>query len=348
MSGNLWEWVADEYHDTYDGAPDNGSVWSLDQGLNHVIKGGSFVDGVTAMRTSIRIGDNQDWWQLGNLGARCVRPLPQNKCGGTECPSMDGYATTCNQQNKCEYHPLDDSGHKKWNVWIYVPPGSFEMGSEGEGGVDEVPVHEVTIDYGYLMSKYEVVVEQYEACMAANPGQCTPADTIDWGGLLGTNTSANAKSEHPQKGLTWQQSKDFCAWIAPAGRLPSEAEWEYAATGPIHMKYPWGNSPEASCEGIAVFDEEGAQSGWGCGQGGTWSVGSKPAGASWSGALDMSGNVWEWTNSWWDANSRHRVVRGGGWYHGGPDALRSSSRIRRKPNGKSSDRRGFRCVRDAP
>jgi formylglycine-generating enzyme required for sulfatase activity len=356
MSGNLWEWVADEYHDTYDGAPDNGSVWSLDQGLNHVIKGGSFVDGVTAMRTSIRIGDNQDWWQLGNLGARCVRPLPQNKCGGTECPSMDGYATTCNQQNKCEYHPLDDSGHKKWNVWIYVPPGSFEMGSEGEGGVDEVPVHEVTIDYGYLMSKYEVVVEQYEACMAANPGQCTPADTIDWGGLLGTNTSANAKSEHPQNGLTWQQSKDFCAWIAPAGRLPSEAEWEYAATGPIHMKYPWGNSPEASCEGIAVFDEEGAQSGWGCGQGGTWSVGSKPAGASWSGALDMSGNVWEWSEDWYhdsfagapvDGSASTvvgigRVIRGGS-FSVEAVTVRSSERSVSYPSDRSAHL-GARCA----
>jgi len=173
----------------------------------------------------------------------------------------------------------------------------------------------VTFAKGYFIGKYEIVVAQYEACKAANPGKCTPADTTDWNGNgWGTNMSANGRPEHPQNGLTWQQAKDFCAWVAPNGRLPSEAEWEYAATGPIHLKYPWGNSPDPTCSNnTAVFNQAGGTGGYGCGQGGTWKVGSKTAGAAWSGALDMSGNLWEWNEDWYHSSYTGAPADGSAW-----------------------------------
>ncbi len=108
----------------------------------------------------------------------------------------------------------------------------------------------------------------------------------------GLNRVANGRSTHLQNGLQWQQAVDYCAWREM--RLPTEAEWEYAAKGPVHRKYPWGDGPEPTCANdTAVFDENGNDAG--CDGNGTMAVGSKPAGASWSGALDMSGNVCEWT-----------------------------------------------------
>ena len=369
MSGNLYEWTEDWYHGSYNGAPVDGSAWLVPVAPNRAIRGGSFASGAVYLRSAERY-DEPPSYRLGFMGARCVRAAPANICGGVECPELDGYFVTCNRQDHCEYYNLDTTGHKKWDVWVYVPPGTLQMGcppdpedaemcsETGAKPSDELPQHEVTIEYGYFIGKYEVVVEQYEACMAANPGKCTAADTTDGPGTQGTNTSGNGKSEHPQNGLTWQQGRDFCAWVAPGGRLPSEAEWEYAATGPVHLKYPWGNSPEPTCSNnTAVLNEGG---GYGCGQGGTWPAGSKTAGTSWSGALDMSGNLWEWNEDWyhntyyglpadgsaWGDPTGSRGRRGGA-FSSGANSMRSAQRSNDGPSHRSAEL-GARCVRPAP
>jgi len=288
--------------------------------------------------------------------------LPE--CGGICCPELAGYAVTCNGKDHCEYANQDGGGWKQWDVWIYVAPGSFQMGSpdneDGQGG-NESPVHPVTIAYGYFISKYEIVVKQYDACIA--DGDCSQGSTADWDGYgWGLNTSANGRSDHPQNGITWQQAKDFCAWSAPDGRLPSEAEWEYAATGPVHMKYPWGDNPDPTCSNnTAVFNEAGGTGGYGCGEGGTWPVGSKTAGASWCGALDMSGNPWEWNEDWYhnsytnapddgsawvDPASSHRVLRGGS-FDSGAGNMRSAGRAGSTP-GARGVHFGARCLRPLP
>ena len=297
-------------------------------------------------------------------------------CGGVICPELSGYTVTCNGKAHCEYANEDDSGWKEWDVWIYIAPGSFQMGSTGEGGEsNETPVHPVTIGYGYFVSKYEIVVSQYEACNLDQPGICTTPSTVDWNGYnWGTNYWEDGtdpgdgnnifhdRPNHPQNGLTWQQAKDFCGWAAPGGRLPSEAEWEYAATGPVHLKYPWGDSPVPTCQNeTAVFSEIGGSVGLGCGTGGTLAVGSKAAGTSWCGTLDMSGNLWEWTEDCWHgdytdapddgsawvspANS-DRAMRGGG-INAGAVSMRSAERANFIPSDRDA-RMGARCLRPLP
>ena len=114
--------------------------------------------------------------------------------------------------------------------------------------------------------------------------------------------------------VTWHGAASYCEWAG--GRLPTEAEWEYAARGPESNLYPWGNAPP-SCE-LANYGD--------CSRVAV-QVGSRPAGASWCGALDMAGNVWEWVNDWFGtysgllqenpagpASGEVPVLRGGGWH----------------------------------
>ncbi len=235
-----------------------------------------------------------DQWCLDGLCEKFVI------CGGTPCPALAGYLVSCNTQQQCEYSNSNTTDYRAHDVWIYVPSGSFPMGSPNDepGHVEaEYPVHSVTISKGYFFMKYEITVLQYQECVAKNPVYCLAPSTDDWAGNgWGTNTSANGRSFHPQNGLTQQNAMEFCLWFG-GGRLPTEAEWEYAATGTSHHLYPWGDSPAATCaNNLAVMNELGIAVSQGCSTGGTWPVGSKLAGRSIRGAFDMAGNVWEFVS----------------------------------------------------
>lgn len=198
--------------------------------------------------------------------------------------------------------------------------------------------------------------------MAASPSTCTALQASSW-----TNTSAGGRPTHPQNMLIWEQAKAVCAWTS--ARLPSESEWEYAATGPTHREYPWGHTPEPTCaNSTAVFDEQGDLAPpWGCPPCstsqcvGTSPVGERTAGVSWSGALDMPGNVFEWLEDWgvdsysgaptdgspWMASGGTERVRRGGAYLYSAIHLRSSARSWLVPTLVGPDN-GVRCVRGLP
>ncbi len=240
-----------------------------------------------------------------------------------------------------EYRNLKDG-----SVLIRIPGGSFEMGSN-DGQPDEKPVHRVTLS-AYYFGKHEVTWKQYrEFCRQARrplPGQL----------VLGT---AETPDDHPVNYVTWNDAKAYCDWAGL--RLPTEAEWEYAARGPRGREYPWGDElPDAGARYRAngIGGEDGFVR---TAPVGSFGPGAKPPradGSSPFGALDLAGNVWEWCADWHGDypakaivdprgpdHGRHRVLRGGSFDYVA-SYLRAYARNVRTPL-DVNDSYGFRCVR---
>jgi formylglycine-generating enzyme required for sulfatase activity len=173
-----------------------------------------------------------------------------------------------------------------------------------------------------------------------------------------TNRASGAGDNNlPRTNITWRDSQAYCKGLG--GRLPTEAEWEYAARGPDGLNYPWGNQFDGSllnyCDASCQFNWQ--DSTFNDNQSVAAEVGSYASSASWVGALDMGGNVWEWTSSlYWNypyspSDGREnpadttslRTLRGGSWNWISADARTSG---RDDPIQDSSDWYGFRCARD--
>ncbi len=160
--------------------------------------------------------------------------------------------------------------------YVFVRGGCFTMGT-ADGRPNEAPPHGVCVDNFYI-SRTEITNDQYGSCVDA--GQCAPPANQDY---------YQYYPDSPVAFVDWQQAQDFAAWAG--AQLPTEAQWEYAAGGEFSARpYPWGGD-DPTCD-RAVFD--------GC-SGSPLPVGpqTRLAGASWAGALDMSGNVWEWVQDYY-------------------------------------------------
>jgi hypothetical protein len=206
---------------------------------------------------------------------------------------------------------------------VQVPAGCFTMGSQ-DGAPDEQPAHEVCFDAPFWIDVSEVTNAQFGSAAC---------------------TEASSEGQQPRVCVTWEEAAAHCA--RRGARLPTEAEWEYAARGRSSFTYPWGMRFAAL---NAVFSENSG--------GMTAIVKSRPGGFSWVGTLDMSGNVWEWVADWYGvyssepqidpvgpASGDYRVARGGSWQDS-PDLLRAAVRLRLPPAARDPNV-GFRCARAA-
>jgi serine/threonine protein kinase/formylglycine-generating enzyme required for sulfatase activity len=202
-----------------------------------------------------------------------------------------------------------------------VPAGCFQMGSEHSR--KESPVHRVCFEEPFWIDVYEVTNRLFGSVGCA---------------------SYSSDPDQPRNCVNWADSVGYC--VTRGVRLPTEAEWEYAARGPDSLVYPWGN--EFVADNVVSYETS---------EGHVWAVGSKPGGVSWVGAYDLSGNVWEWVNDRYDADyfasspvdnpqgpggGVDRVLRGGSWYDNGQGV-----RAARRDLGDPGDTKivlGFRCA----
>jgi formylglycine-generating enzyme required for sulfatase activity len=235
-----------------------------------------------------------------------------------------------------------------------IPAGEFMMGAipgDTDAGDDEKPRHPVEISKPFYIGIYEVTQEQYEAVMGENPS--------DFKG-----------SSLPVEFVFFNDAREFCRKLSQQEgvtyRLPTEAEWEYACRAGTTTKYYWGDSgSEYYRYGNFADRSYGEKYHWvdwidksqDDGHTETSPVGSFPPNA-W-GLYDMSGNVWEWCQDWYDntyfiesprkdptgpPSGNDRVLRGGSWNYG-PWSMRSSNRDNGSPD-VGAHMVGFRVVRE--
>ncbi len=254
---------------------------------------------------------------------------------------------------------------------VVIPAGEFVMGSpESEAGrrADEGPQHTVRIGKHFALGRFAVTVGDFKRYVQASgyrtAAERNPAEGIRawnaaerrWVWLEGTSWRDPGFAQddrHPVVGVSWTDALAYVKWLGEksgmAYRLPSEAEWEYAARAGTTTAYPWGNEP-----GSARAKFFGSRSEW-SGKG-TSPIGSFAANAF--GLHDMIGNAWEWLQDCWNENYQgapddggpwesgdcgRRVVRGGSW-SSSPEIARAAFRDRGGP-GDRLNNLGFRLAR---
>jgi len=220
------------------------------------------------------------------------------------------------------------------------------MGSD-DAQANAKPVHSVTVRTFYIM-KTDVTVAQYAECVrgrrCSEPGK---GRFCNWG--------KTGHDDHPINCVTWGQAHEFARFAG--ARLPSEAEWEYAARGGgLPIKFPWGNEPPPDCDHVVMHYAEIP----GCHERGTLPVCSRPLGNTRQGLCDMIGNVLQWVEdasydtydgaptdgSAWQGDRPYREIRGGAFFIGGTWFLHAASRSRGAAN-TGGRFLGFRLAKDA-
>ena len=232
---------------------------------------------------------------------------------------------------------------------VFIPEGSFQMGSEF-GQENEIPPHPMMLD-SYYIDKYEVTNILYRACV--NAGVCDRPQ--HYGSYNSGIYYEDPKyMDYPVIYVDWEMADTYCRWRGDGARLPTEAEWEKAARGDTNNSYPWGDT--LGCE-YASYKNSGAL----CSVG-TSKVGSYEAGKSPYGVYDMAGNVWEWVADFYNKfyyytavvnpnpmgplasdGTNRRIVRGGSWNEP-PVSMRSSNRYPVN-YALANYETGFRCAR---
>jgi formylglycine-generating enzyme required for sulfatase activity len=243
---------------------------------------------------------------------------------------------------------------------IYIASGIFRMGAD-DAEPNEAPSHIVRLDAFYI-DETEVTNAQYAVCVAE--GVCRPPDRP--GATYHPAYFGDARyDDYPVIFVNWNHAREFCTWRE--ARLPTEAEWERAASfdpfAGIKYRYPWGDEFDGArlnfCDVNCPRDDRDVD--FDDGHRDTAAVGSYPEGRTPLGLFDMSGNVMEWVNDWYDSryyrgstdtnplgplNGEFRTIRGGSWLAAAED-VRTTSRTSFEPS-VSRANLGFRCAMTVP
>lgn len=276
------------------------------------------------------------------MGVATAQPVPQPITVVTP-PKPAAVVAPNPTREACDYPPFQNSVGMPM---LLVPSGSFLMGSSTqEAAANERPVSRTNISAFYL-ARWPVTVGQYEQFDPAHRAKRAP-----W-----------ATEQHPVLFVSAEDAARFCEWLSVRERrryrLPTEAEWEYAARGSENRIYPWGNNPPGGRH--ANFADANTRFPWADpsindGYAETSPVGSYPLGVSPFGMEDMAGNVWEWchdclvpytgrerTNPKGPTEGSKRICRGGSW-KSRAGSLRTSARGFYPPNTVANDI-GFRVL----
>jgi hypothetical protein len=215
--------------------------------------------------------------------------------------------------------PVDAVKKRCPDDMVYIPASTLVLGKdEAESNVRELGA--------YCLDRTEVTVAAYQACMAAK--KCTGGGFMTY-----CNSEQPDRANHPMNCTDWTESKTFCE--SRGKRLPTEAEWEFAARGPDGLEFPWGNTKPDNqlCWGGVEPRRSSCP------------VGTFPAGNSPFEVSDMAGNVCEWTATSFIEGSNRYIYRGNGWYFtftSGRDE--HSTAYQSAPANGRNINLGFRCA----
>jgi formylglycine-generating enzyme required for sulfatase activity/serine/threonine protein kinase len=350
MAGNVWEWVADWYSvNYYDESPERNPKGPT-TGEYRVLRGGGWDGSEWFARSADRVKYEGDV-AVFDIGFRCAvsadtipvstpKPAPVSlAAGATRTRAKDGA------------------------TMVYVPAGNFLMGStveDPDANDDEKPQRQVWLD-AYWIDRTEVTNAQYQTFMDAG-GYSTREYWTDWGWAWkeahnrdhpGCWDPLQYGDSDPVFCVSWHEAMAYAGWLGC--RLPTEAEWEKAARGTDGRIYPWGNTWNGTLANGGDVNLR-SSSEWNDGYRLHAPVGSFPGGASPYGALDMAGNVSEYTSEFYEGllfAGNEGIVTRGGSFSGLPSQLRCATRsyehtyVARSPENPDSDRSwwlGFRVV----
>jgi formylglycine-generating enzyme required for sulfatase activity len=267
---------------------------------------------------------------IGLLAAASSLPFAAARIGQGSAPQSDGQNAPAPSPGTTKRNPQDGM------QYVWIPPGRFMMGcSNGDDQCfsEEKPVHQVSISRGFWIGQTEVTVEAYKKFAGITDDRTTSNSAPP------SNTDLHDGRAMPVVNVTWDEANDFCKWAG--GRLPTEAEWEYAARGGS------STSHYGELDDIAWYEKNSGNT--------IHQVGQKQPNKF--GLFDTLGNAWEWVSDWYDGKYYARSpeldptgpetgqlhgLRGGSW-------LSSSKLLRTSDRGRSlPDLRfnyfGLRCA----